>query len=168
MYTVRGTKRFLDRAGRPVTDVPEPTNRLGDWYANALLWRPQVALFVNTATFVPVLVPLAPVVGVVARFPAAMAEVMDRLGIDRRFTTAELGEMEAVVLAKTDNRQVLGVMNEFTFMAEHSIGTGRHDPSDLAELSCWLADTIVGPLTKDDRFTPLGALRRILSVEPTH
>ena len=78
MFTVRGTKKFLDRVGRPIADPPSSTTVLGDWYANVLFWRPQVALFVNAATFVPVLMPLAPVAGVVARFPMAMAEVLAR------------------------------------------------------------------------------------------
>jgi hypothetical protein len=53
---------------------------------------------------------------------------------------------------------VLGVMNEFVFMAEHTISTGRSDPTDLVGLSVWLANTIVGPISRDDGHTPLGAL----------
>ena len=68
-------------------------------------------------------------------------------------------EMESVVLAKTASRQVLGVMNEFVFMAEHTISTGRSDPDDLVGMSVWLANTIVGPISRDDGHTPLGALQ---------
>lgn len=159
MFTVRGTKKFLDRVGRPVPDPPASSTVLGDWYANVLFWRPQVALFVNASTFVPVLMPLAPASGVVGRFPAAMAEIMAALGIDPRFVEAETTEMESVALAKTASRQVLGVMNEFVFMAEHTISTGRSDPDDLVGLSVWLAKTIVGPISRDDGSTPLGALQ---------
>jgi hypothetical protein len=49
-------------------------------------------------------------------------------------------------------------MNEFTFMAEHTIGTGRSDPADLVGLSVWLANTIVGPLSSEEGSTPRGAL----------
>ena len=59
MIVVRGTKKFLDRVGRPDTSYESSTS-LGDWYANALFWRPQVALFVNAQTLFPVLVALAP------------------------------------------------------------------------------------------------------------
>jgi len=109
-----------------------------------------------------VLMPLAPAARVVGRFPAAMAEVLDALGIDPRFVESESTEMSSVVLAKTASRQVLGVMNEFTFMAEHTIGTGRSDPADLVGLSVWLANTIVGPISKEDGFTPLGVLQRVV------
>ena len=163
MYTVRGTKKFLDRVGRPIADPPPSSTVLGDWYANVLFWRPRVALFVSATTFVPVLIPLAPASGAVARFPAAMAEVIGALGVDPRFVEWESTEMSSVVLAKTASRQVLGVMNEFTFMAEHTISTGRSDPADLLGLSAWLANTIVGPISKEDGHTPIGALQRVVA-----
>ncbi len=163
MFTVRGTKKFLDRVGRPVADPPSSTTVLGDWYANVLFWRPQAALFVNATTFVPVLMPLAPAAGVVARFPMAMAEVLAALGVDLRFVEAETTEMSSFGLAKTASRQVLGVMNEFTFMAEHAISTGRSDPTDLLGLSVWLANTIVGPISKEDGYSPFGALQRVVT-----
>jgi hypothetical protein len=50
-------------------------------------------------------------------------------------------------------------MNEFVFMAEHTISTGRSDPDDLVGLSVWLASTVVGPISRDDGSTPLGALQ---------
>ncbi len=164
MYTVRGTKKLLDRVGRPrLEPLPSSTTVLGDWYANVLFWRPQVAMFVSASTFVPVLVPLAPAAGVVARFPAAMGEVFGALGVDPRFVESESTEMGSSVLAKTASRQVLGVMNEFAFMAEHTISTGRSDPADLIGLSVWLASTIVGPISKEDDYTPLGVLQRVVS-----
>jgi hypothetical protein len=142
--------------------LPSSSTVLGDWYANLLFWRPQVALFVNATTFVPVLMPLAPASGVVARFPVAMAEVLGSLGIDPRFVESESTEMRSAVLAKTASRQVLGVMKEFVLMAEHSIDYGRADATDLHGLSVWLADTIVGPISEDDGYTPLGALQRVV------
>ena len=146
-----------------MADPPSSSTVLGDWYANVLLWRPQVALFVNAATFVPVLMPLAPASGVVAQFPAAMAAVLGALGIDPCFVESESSEMCSVLLAKTASRQVLGVMNEFTFMAEHTISTGRSDPADLLGLSVWLANTIVGPISKDDGHRPFGVLQRVVA-----
>lgn len=163
MFTVRGTTKFLDRVGRPTAVPPSSSTVLGDWYANALFWRPQVALFVNAATFLPVLMPFAPASGVVARFPVAMTEVLDALGVDPRFVESEVTQMKSAVLAKTASRPVLGVMNGFTFMAEHTISTGRSDPADLVGLSVWLANTIVGPISKDDGCTPVGVLQRVVA-----
>ena len=164
VYTVRGTKKILDRVGRPMSEpLPSSTTVLGDWYANVLFWRPQVAMFVNASTFVPVLVPLAPAAGLVTRFPAVMGEVLSALGVDPRFVESESTEMRSAVLARTASRQVLGLMNEFAFMAQHTISTDRSDPADLVGLSVWLANTIVGPISRDDGYTPLGALQRVVS-----
>ena len=53
-----------------------------------------------------------------------------------------------------------GVVAGFpTFMAEHTISTGRSDSSDLLGLSGWLASEVVGPISKDDGYTPAGALQ---------
>lgn len=54
---------------------------------------------------------------------------------------------------------MLGVLNEFACMAEHTISTGRTDPDDLVGLSVWLANTIVGPVSRDDGSTPFGAFQ---------
>ena len=130
----------MDRVGRPIAELPpSSTTALGDWYANVLFWRPQVALFVNATTFVPVRIPLAPAAGMVARFPMAMAEVLGALGVDQCFVETEMIEMSSFVVAKTASCQVLGAMNEFTFIAEHTICTGRSDPADLIGLSVVLA-----------------------------
>jgi hypothetical protein len=62
MFAVRGTKKFLDRVrgAAPSLDVEPASNIKGAWYATVLFWRPQVALFVNEPTCLPLFVPLAP------------------------------------------------------------------------------------------------------------
>jgi hypothetical protein len=92
-----------------------------------------------------------------------MSEVVHGLGIYPRFVAAEQESMCDVTLAKTASRQVLGVMNEFTFMAENSTSAGHRDPFDLLDLSVWLANTIVGPLTIDVGYSPLGALQQLVA-----
>ena len=78
MFTVRGTKKFLDRVGRPMADPPSSTTVLGGWYANVCSGR----------------------------------------------------------------------------------RSGR--PADLLGLSVWLANTIVGPIPREDGYTPLGVLQRVV------
>lgn len=70
MLLVRATKKLLDRVGPPNAEPDaESTTLLGQWYATALFWRPQVALFVNELTLLPVLMPLAPAATLLNRFP---------------------------------------------------------------------------------------------------
>jgi hypothetical protein len=71
---IHGTRKFLERVKAPGEQQKPSTTGLGDWYATVLSWRPQVALFVNETTLLPVLVPLAPAAGVVARFCSVLTQ----------------------------------------------------------------------------------------------
>jgi len=141
---VRGTKKFLDRAGRPDWSEMQSSCVLGDWYANVWFWRSQVALFVSERTLLPVIVPLAPASAVIARFPVAFAEVATRIGVEPAAVDGETARMTTWTLATTASRSVLGVMNEFAYLADNY--RERHDPLDLVELSLWLAQVPCSPL----------------------
>jgi len=147
VFIVHGTQRFLDRARGPFGGPDDTSDTsLGAWYANVLFWKPQVALFVNEKTLLPVLMSVAPAATVVDRFPASLSDVLLALGVDRRFTEAEVTRMAEHRLAKTNSRSVLGTMNDFVFMAEHI--RRRDDSKDLLALSLWLAQTPCSPLFK--------------------
>nr|WP_308257752.1 hypothetical protein [Pseudonocardia lacus] len=115
---------------------------LGDWYATLLRRRSPVALFVNEATLLPVLIRLAPARTLAQRFRTATAETLAAHGIDPTFIDTETSRMSPVALAPTANRSVVGIMNEFTFLADH------HGIEDLAELGMVLARTPCSPLYK--------------------
>lgn len=154
VFVVHATKRVLDRCGGPSPSVDRPsTAALGDWYATALFWRPQVALFVNEKTRLPVFVSLAPAATVVDRFVVALDSVLDAHGIDPRFVDAERTEMAEHRLAKTASRSVLGTMNDFTHLAEAYRDQERE--LDLLALSLWLAGTPCGPLRDRSGFPDL-------------
>jgi uncharacterized protein DUF6933 len=158
VITVRGTKKFLVRVGRPTEDAPPSTGRLGDWYANPWFWRPQVVLFVSERSLLPVLLPLAPAATVIERFPAAFAEVVKAIGVDDVALNEELAEMEEVVLAKTASRSILGTMNEFSYLADNY--RWRHDEIELLDVSLWLAR--VPSQLRSGGFTPEDKSRELL------
>lgn len=146
MLVVHATKKLLERLRPTVLAGPatSSTTILGSWYATVLFWRPQVALFVNEATLLPVLIPLAPAVTLLERFSATLDTVLTAHGAAEEVISAELAVMEDRVLAKTTNRSVVGIMNEFAFLA-----AAWRDPngdSDLLGLSLRLAGTPCGPL----------------------
>jgi hypothetical protein len=61
MYCLHCTKKLLDRIKPSIAaSLPPPTTALGNWYATALFWKPQLALLVNERTLLPVLMPLRP------------------------------------------------------------------------------------------------------------
>ena len=144
MYSLHATKKLRDRAKQPILPaVADPTTWLGNWYATVLFWRPQLALLVNEQTLFPVLMPLAPAATVLDRFPIALGETLVAAGIERRFIDAELAEMNDGQWAKTASRSVLGIMNEFRFLANESRRRHDFDPTGLA---LWLAQTPCSPL----------------------
>lgn len=144
MLVVRGTRKFLDRVGGTTASADTTsTTALGDWYATVLFWRPQVALFVNEATLLPVLVPLAPGATVVDRFVAELADAFRAHRLDDWFISTEIAEMSEHRLAKTASRSVVGIMTEFTYLANAHRDGG---PVDLGALSLSLATTPCSPL----------------------
>ncbi|MHB1613969.1 MAG: DUF6933 domain-containing protein [Actinomycetes bacterium] len=148
MYVVHGTQRFLDHVGTPNSagEADPVTTRLGSWYATLARWRPNVALFVSEATLLPVLVPAAPARSLLVRFPAALAEVLAVHGVPVAWINEELAHMEDLVIAKTASRSLVGVLNEFIFLAEDH--RADEPELDLQSLSVDLARTPMSPLYK--------------------
>lgn len=118
VFVVHGTRKFLDRVKDPVATSPaEPTTALGNWYGTVLMWRPQVALFVNEPTLLPVLLPFAPGATVISRFAVAAARILAAHELPRSFIDHEQAQMNDYQVTETKNRSVVGIMNEFTFLA---------------------------------------------------
>jgi hypothetical protein len=160
VLVVRGTKKFLSRVGIAAPVHGLSTCALGDWYAKTLFWRPQVALFVNERTRLPVFVPLAPAKSVVDRFPVEFEKVARRIGVDGDALLAEVAAMKEWVLAKTASRSVLGTMNEFGHMADNY--RCLHDEVDLIDLAVWLAETPCLVSSPGDVVWPEDAVRALL------
>ena len=140
VYVVHATKALIDKVG--LTDpaaVVESTSLLGPWYATIAKGRPQLALFVNEATLLPVLMPLAPSRSLNRRFPEALARVLATHGVDQAVIDAELEAMEYDVTRKTSSRSMAGMLVEFTFLARHALDQTPN--IDLTELSVELAST---------------------------
>ena len=122
----------------------------GDWYATALFWKPQVALLVNEKTLLPVLMPLAPAADLAARFPKTLESILAAHGMSTQFIDQELAHMNKVQYAKTSNRSVVGVMNQFSYLAE---GYREYlETRDLLMLSLKLSETPCSPLYKSHTF----------------
>ncbi len=144
-YTIHATRKLLARVKQPVLDPVEvPSTMLGNRYANSLMWRPQVALFVNEATLLPVFVPLAPAKDVADRFPEQLGFVLGAIGVPVDFVAQEVLSMGDAVFAKTASRSVLGSMNDFAYLAGFHREAGLAE--DLVALSASMAQTPCSPL----------------------
>ena len=88
--------------------------------------------------------PLAPAATVLARFPRQLAAVLAAHGIPDAVIDEEQRQMRDRRLAKTANRSVVGIMSEFTHLAEAY--RGNTPVPDLLALAMRLAATPCGPL----------------------
>jgi hypothetical protein len=162
MLIVRATRKLLDRVGPPTSDAGQAsTTLLGDWYATAWFWRPQAALLVSEVTLMPVLMPLAPAVTLLQRFGPELAAVLAAHGAPAEFIDAELREMDQVRLARTASRSVVGIMNEFTHLAD----AWHQDEPDLLALAVRLAATPCSPLYKRN-ISPDRELAALVAARP--
>lgn len=150
MLIVRGTKKLRDRVKVQLAPAAAAsTTTLGDWFATVLFWRPQVALLVNARTLLPVFTEFAPAAAVLDRAPTAIESVLRAHGVDEAVLGAERDAMRDVQLAPTNDRSVVGVMNELAFHAELHYRDGL---TDLRALSLRVAGLPLGPLRQRSGF----------------
>jgi hypothetical protein len=143
MIIVHGTRGFRDRVPGPAAGPGDAsTTVLGAWYATVLRWRRPAALFVNELTLLPLVMPLAPARTLLTRFPDALAELLSAHRLPVPLIEGEHAEVLEHRLAPTANRSLVGVMNEFAFLAD----AHRAEQPDLMRLSMRLATTPCGPL----------------------
>jgi hypothetical protein len=163
---VRATQKLLQRVGpSTLQDGEHSTTLLGEWYATALFWKPQVALLVNETTLLPALMPLAPAVTLPTRISQQIATVLAAHGAPPAIIDDELQRMRPCRVARTANRSVVGIMTGFTHLVEVYRDSNPDPNPDLLDLALRLATTPCGPLygrnVSPDR--ELGALLRSIA-----
>lgn len=145
MLIVRATKKLLRLTGpSSASDQDCGTTLLGPWYATVLFWRPRVALLVNEATLLPVLLPLAPAATLTSRIAEQITTVLTAHHAPAAIVDEERRHMRTCQLGATINRSAVGVMTEFARLAgfHHDAGPAL----DLVGLAVRLAETPCGPL----------------------
>ncbi|KUG53757.1 hypothetical protein AVL62_00065 [Serinicoccus chungangensis] len=145
MVIVRATRELLPRLGGAQAAPGEVSDTLlGDWYVKKLAWRRQVALLVSESTLLPVLVPLAPAVTLLDRFPSVLAGLLRLHGLRETVVEREVRGTADYRLAPTASRSVIGSMNEFAFLAD--VYREQDAEPDLMGWSLRLATVPCGPL----------------------
>ena len=143
MIVVHGTRAFRGRVPGPAVAPGErSTTVLGAWYATVLRWRRPAALLVNELTLLPLVMPLAPARTLLHRLPDALAGVLSAHRVPAQLVEAERAEALEHRLAATADRSLVGVLNEFAYLAD----LYRAENLDLVRLSMRLATTPCGPL----------------------
>lgn len=151
MFHLHCTKKLRDRIKPEIVAPGQSDTALGNWYATVMFWKPQVALLVSERTLLPVLMPLAPAATLARRLPAQLALVLKEHGVPSEFIAQEVWRMDTVQYAKTANRSVVGILNEFVKQAEFWLAAYAYekgDDDDLLAISAKLAETPCSPLYK--------------------
>lgn len=150
MYTLRCTRSLLERFRRASVDEiasPSPaTTMLGDWYANLLnIGRHRLVLCTNEWSLLTVVVTARDLPDLPRRLAESAATLLASLRVPHDRIRREVREMQWIQVARTQNRSVLGSMNDFAFAADVYF-RGERESVALAELDRWLAKTPCKPL----------------------
>lgn len=108
--------------------------------------------------------PLAPAAELAQRFPEHLASVLFAHSAPHALIEHELSAMLDFQYGKTANRSLVGMLNQFTYLAE-----GYRDynqTSDLLAMSIKLSETPCSPLYKK-AISPDRELRRLIETEWT-
>jgi hypothetical protein len=131
----------------PDPSPPQPTNLLGDWYANLLVVRPaHLVLCVSERTLLPVLVPAKDIASLPTRLALAAGDMLRAIGVAEEQVIRELRQMVEWRVAKTASRSVLGSMNDFAWMAE----VDPRETMSLLDRALLLAECPCKPIGMDN------------------
>ena len=165
VLVVRATQKLLQRVGPPTLQDGEwSTTLFGEWYATALFWKPQVALLINETTLLPVLMPLAPAATLPSRIAQQIATVLALHGTPPGIIDIELQRMRPCRIARTANRSAVGIMTEFTRLADvYRDGDRNPDLPDLemrlTPTPCGVRGAVSGIRVKPQAIRPRGGIR---------
>ena len=146
MFTLRCTQRLLRRLKVPgeAADRP-PTTRLGDWYANLLrIGSRQLILATSERSLLTVYVAAKQPATSPERLRLAVADLLEQLGMPAHLIANEIAEMADATIGRTQDRRVLGTMNDLALQARWRL---QDDPmADVGRLQLELATMPCGAI----------------------
>ncbi|MBK8202510.1 MAG: hypothetical protein IPK68_09440 [Bdellovibrionales bacterium] len=139
------------------TDL-KSTTKLADWYAlDLVLDRKQLILCVSSVSRLAVIMEAAPYATFPQRLCDLVTEVLRAIGVNESSIQEERIQMDEIQLAKTENKSILGSMNEYRFQLEAWNQMGRMNLSDTLEMSMYLSKMI--SLVLPDGYPKYAALK---------
>jgi hypothetical protein len=146
MVSFRCTQRLLRRWPGLIEPSPSPpTTVLGDWYCTALNHRHRRLIFgLAERSLLPVVVPAKEIATFPTRSTEAALRILDTLGVPAKLRDHEAREMADWVLAKTNNRSILGSMKDLGFLA--LLFLDRYPDAPPEAIAAELVEVPCGPL----------------------
>jgi hypothetical protein len=169
MAILRCTKKLLDELQAKPVDVPESVGRLSNWHVNLLrLDRRKCVLFTNNATLYSFLVPgmkKAQFKSFEEVFNQQLFKSLVAEGLPQNQIEKVLDDCREIAIAKTNNRSVLGSMNDLAFQLKVRIeAAGGLGNIDLTELN---HDINRIPMSAIEEFYSIDELRKLLTTLST-
>ena len=132
MVVLRATQK-LAKLLPPSTDPAAASDTaLGDWYVNRLtVDRQPLLLLVSARSLLAIVAPARDVRGLPERLPGLVATRLKRLGIPAQLIAAERAAMAPVVVTKTIDRSVVGIMVDYAKMIPDYLPVAGWDATTL-------------------------------------
>ena len=158
MAIIRCTAKLLKELGVKSTKVPDQPIRLSDWHAN-LLWlnRKKYVLFTNEQTLYSLLVHWTKTprsADFLERFRLGLFKSLVSEGLAEAQLEYFLNEHAEFAITKTNNRSVLGSMNDLAFQIKSMI-----------YVSGGLADGGLSEISRQLNRIPMGAIKYKFSID---
>ena len=133
MITLRCTRTLAKRVTLiPGADKQQPTNKLGDWYANPLnVGHRRLIHCVSEKSLLSVVLPAKDVREFPSRVPGAVGSLLARLGVLEKVIETEVAAMLPISVGLTCSRSVVGSMVELGRQAEFYLAADRPPVADL-------------------------------------
>jgi hypothetical protein len=142
MVVLRATRKL--RTSLPLSPgpvVPSDT-ALGDWYVNRFVVdRRPLLILLSSRSLLAVLMPARDVRTLPTRLPQVVAARLQRLGVAAPLIRAEVAAMNAVTIATTEDRSVMGTMVDFAKTIPFHLDVGAWDDTTLPFVEARLAET---------------------------
>jgi hypothetical protein len=145
MVTLRCTERLRKRMKLPeLGEGPVPTTVLGDWFGHPVSTRhARVVLIVNERSRLPVVLWARRFDELERRFLRDVSSLLLAIGVPAEAVDRELEEMSDLFFAKTNNRSVLGTINDAIALR---VALPYRSDVSLHNLALELSKTPCGPL----------------------
>ena len=163
MMTLRCTRKLARRLiVTPGAEVQQPSNRLGDWYANVLnIGHKRLVLCVSEKSLLSLVLPARDLRQLPSRLPGAVGSVLERLGVPPAVVEAEVAAMLPISVGFTRNRSVVGSMVDLGWQAVFLLAPAAARPP-VADLELALA--AVPCLQLEPHVFPFRAVGALLGV----
>ena len=168
MRIIHCTRKLLKELDVPLVEpdkIPQPTEGLGNWYANLIrIDRRKCLLFTNEKTLYTFLIPKvlkANLKNIEQEFLINFSYNLQNEGFGLEVINRIIQEYMEIGFAKTVSKRVLGSMNELTFQYEILIEEKEGlDNIRILELNKHINRTIMGALKYKH---PIEVLRNLLN-----